>query len=287
MLKATIYNLDFFEQFLSIVNKFVQQCRFELSTKELNVYCLNRQVFPSSRLLLNTNVIKLNENQEVDLINICVRDVVALKSALSIVSQLEDAEGIEIGLDTVKYDNELLVKSIKYKSKKGSNFNLITIDYDVIKDLVTKDVVNNYDENWSFNINPIMLDIVQNKTSNIVNLDQVSIYIYPREENGPAIVNLASKKTSALNSITIPISDNSVGSLNGFKYEVNGIVIYPKEVAVHESAFRIFNILKTQDSADIHCSFNFASKFFYIKSKLKNDQYEINSRLYVGIANGK
>ena len=50
MLKATIHDLSMFENFLNIINRFVQQCEFDLHTDKVNVYCSNTRDFPSSRL---------------------------------------------------------------------------------------------------------------------------------------------------------------------------------------------------------------------------------------------
>lgn len=278
MLKATIHDLALFENFLGVINKFVQQCQFELDTKGVKVFCKNTQSFSSARLLLDTDVITLNEGQGVNNIKVCIRDVIAFKSAISIVEQLQNVIGIEIGLDTVEFNDELYVKNIRYKSKVGGSFNLITINFDVIKDFVSKDVSTKLKEDWSFNVNPKNLDIVQNRTNNIVNLEEVSVYIHPKMKDGPAIVELASKKSSAMNSIAIPISSESVGSLEGFGYD---------EIAIHESSFRIFNILKVTDEQNLRCAFNFENNVFYITSSLKVDDYTINSRLFIQMVKGK
>lgn len=278
MLKATIYDLALFENFLGVINKFVQHCQFVISTEKTDVFCKNPTSFASSRLLLNTNVIILNEGQDINKINICIRDIVAFKSAISIVSQVENVVGIEIGLETVGGGDEIFVKNIKYKSKKGGSFNLVTIDFDVIKEFISKDSSITLKDDWSFDIDPKLLDIVQNKTNNIVNLDEVSVYIKPKKPNGEVIVELASKKSTAMNSIAIPISNKSIGSLEKFAYD---------EIAIHESSFRIMNILKVNEAKDLHCIFNFENNVFFITSELKKDDYYIKSRLFIQMVKGK
>ena len=57
MLKATIHDLEMFENFLNVINRFVQQCEFDLHTDKVNVFCSNQRDFSSSRLLLDSNVI--------------------------------------------------------------------------------------------------------------------------------------------------------------------------------------------------------------------------------------
>ena len=278
MVKATIHDIKFFDNFLSIINKFVQQCQFELDTNEVNVYCKNPTNFSSARLLLKSDVITLNKNQKYDKVKICIRDVIAFKSAISIVEQIEEVESIEVNLDIVESEEEIFVKSIKYNSKKGGKFNLITIDVDVIKDFISKDSTAKLKQDWIFKINPKNLDIAQNRTNNIVNLDEVSVYLYPDYENNKAIIELSSKKSASINSVAIPISDSFEGSLKGFGYN---------EIAIHESSFRIFNILKASFKDELDCFFNCENNVFFITSKITSNEYYISSRLFVQMVKGK
>lgn len=278
MIKATIHDIKLFDNFLGIINKFVQQCQFILDTNGVKVYCKNPTNFSSARLLLDSDVISLNEKQDYTEVKICIRDVIAFKSAISIVEQVEDVNSIELILDTVNNIDEIFVKSIKYNSKDGGKFNLITIDFDVIRDFVSKDSTAKLSKDWKFNVDPKNLDIAQNRTNNIVNLDEVSVYIYPDEVTKKAIVELSSKKSAAINSVAIPISKTGEGSLEGFGY---------KEIAIHESSFRIFNILKTTDSNDIECFFNMENNIFFITSKISSNNYTIKSRLFIQMVKGK
>lgn len=129
MVKATIHDIKLFDNFLGIINKFVQQCQFILDTDGVKVYCKNPTNFSSARLLLDSDVISLNKKQELSEVKICIRDVIAFKSAISIVEQVENVNSIELNLDVVKSLDDTFVKSIKYNSKNGGKFNLITIDF--------------------------------------------------------------------------------------------------------------------------------------------------------------
>lgn len=278
MIKATIHDINLFDNFLGIINKFVQQCQFVLDTNEVNVYCKNPTSFSSARLLLKSDVITLNKNQKYESVKICIRDVIAFKSAISIVEQIEEVDSIEINLDVVETNNEVFIKSIKYNSKNGGKFNLITIDVDVIKDFISKDSTTVLKQDWKFKINPKNLDIAQNRTNNIVNIEEVSVYIYPDYENNKAILELSSKKSSSINSIAIPISDSFEGSLKGFGYN---------EIAIHESSFRIFNILKASQKDELNCFFNCDNNVFFITSKIISNSYYISSRLFVQMVKGK
>ena len=278
MVKATIHDIKLFDNFLGIINKFVQQCQFILDTDGVKVYCKNPTNFSSARLLLDSDVISLNKKQELSEVKICIRDVIAFKSAISIVEQVENVNSIELNLDVVKSLDDTFVKSIKYNSKNGGKFNLITIDFEVIRDFVSKNSTAVLKKDWRFNVDPKNLDIAQNRTNNIVNLDEVSVYIYPDEDTKKAIVELSSKKSASINSIAIPISETSEGSLNGFGYN---------EIAIHESSFRIFNILKTTDSNDIECFFNMENNIFFITSKISLNNYTIKSRLFIQMVKGK
>ena len=276
MLKAKIEDISLFENFLSIINKFVQQCQFVLTTEKVSVYCKNPNSFASARLLLDSNLMRLNEGQKYDKVNICIRDVIAFKSAISIVNTVEGVKEIEVQLDDVGSEENVSIKSIKYKSKNGGSFNLITIDFDVIKDFISKDTSVVLQKDWEFNVNPKNLDIIQNRTNNIVNMDEVSVYIYPK--NDKAIVELTSKKSAAINSIALPIADSYKGSLDEAEFN---------EIAIHESSFRIFNILKVTDENDINCFFNIANNVFFISSHIDSDDLYVKSRLFIQMVKGK
>ena len=288
MLTATIHDLAMFENFLNIINRFVQQCEFELHTNKVNVFCSNTRDYPSSRLLLDSDTISLDKNQNYDCVKIYIRDVMAFKSAISIIRDInEDLDSIQILLDDVKNEmtfddsEKILIKSIKYNSKKGGKFNLITVDKSVIVNYVSKELSRTLEKNLIFNINPKMLDILQNRTGNIVDSDEISIYIYPNKDKNEhnIILDLTSKKSSSTNQIALPISDDYSGSLEGFSYG---------EIVIHDSAFRILNILKATDSNDLKCFFNIENNVLFVESEIKSKNgYKIHSRLLAQMITGK
>ena len=288
MLKATINDLAMFENFLNVINRFVQQCEFELHTDKVNVFCTNTRDFPSSRLLLDSNTISLDKNQKYSEVKIYIRDVMAFKSAISIVRDInEDINSIQLSLDDVENDmgfddsEKVLIKSIKYNGKKGGKFNLITVDKSVIINYVSKELSRKLEKNLSFNINPKNLDILQNRTGNIVDSDEISVYIYPNKDKNEhnIILDLSSKKSSATNQIALPISDDYSGSLEGFTYE---------EIVIHDSAFRILNILRTTKEEDLKCFFNIENNVLFVESEITSkDGFNIHSRLLVQMITGK
>ena len=197
----------------------------------------------------------------------------------------EQLNEIQISLEDVEnelaYDEneKILVKSIKYKGKNGGKFNLITVDKSVILNYISKELTKKLEKNLIFNIIPKNLDILQNKTNNIVNISEVSVYIYPDEDNNNIVLDLTSKQSSSTNSISLPISNSYEGSLEGFPY---------KEIAIHESAFRILNILRTADEENLKCFFNIENNVFFIESKIYSEnKYQIHSRLLVQMIKGK
>lgn len=288
MLKATINDLAMFENFLNVINRFVQQCEFELHTDKVNVFCTNTRDFPSSRLLLDSNTISLDKNQKYSEVKIYIRDVMAFKSAISIVRDInEDINSIQLSLDDVENDmgfddsEKVLIKSIKYNGKKGGKFNLITVDKSVIINYVSKELSRKLEKNLSFNINPKNLDILQNRTGNIVDSDEISVYIYPNKDKNEhnIILDLSSKKSSATNQIALPISDDYSGSLEGFAYE---------EIVIHDSAFRILNILRTTKEEDLKCFFNIENNVLFVESEITSkDGFNIHSRLLAQMITGK
>lgn len=286
MLKATIHDLEMFENFLNIINRFVQQCEFDLYTDKVNVFCSNQRDFSSSRLLLDSDVITLNKDQKINNVKIYIRDVIAFKSAISIIRDVDDTNEITIFLDDVENDivygdgeESILIKSIKYKGKKGGKFNLITVDKSVISNYISKELSRTLDKDLVFNIIPKNLDILQNKTNNIVNISEVSVYIYPDEAQNNIILDLNSKMSSSTNNISLPISNGYTGSLDGFPY---------KEIAIHESAFRILNILRTTDENNLRCFFNIENNVFFIESEIfSKKNFKVHSRLLVQMIKGK
>lgn len=276
MIKAKIANITFFDNFLSIINKFVPQCQFIVSKEKTSAYCKNPSSFASSRLLLDTNILTLDQTSKYDSATICIRNIIAFKSALSIVKEVEDIKELTLDLDEVEIDNAAVVKSIKYKSNKGGSFNIITIDFDVIKEFVSKDAQIKLQQDWIFNVNTRNLDLMQSKTNGIVNLDDVSVYIYPKDDK--AIIELTSKKSASVNSIALPLADSFKGSLDNADF---------KEIAIHESSFRIFNILKVVDPNDIICFFNIENNIFFVTSVLKADNLYVKSRLFIQMVKGK
>ena len=102
--------------------------------------------------------------------------------------------------------------------------------------------------------------------------------LYPDYENNKAIIELSSKKSASINSVAIPISDSFEGSLKGFGYN---------EIAIHESSFRIFNILKASFKDELDCFFNCENNVFFITSKITSNEYYISSRLFVQMVKGK
>ena len=289
MLKATIHDLSMFENFLNIINRFVQQCEFELHTDKVNVFCMNTRDFSSARLLLDSNIITLNKNQTYDCVKIYIRDIMAFKSVISIVKEVENVDSIEIELNDIKNEvlfedsEKVLIKSIKYKSSNGGKFNLITVDKSVISNYISKELTNSLSKNLIFNIDPKNLDILQNKTGNVINTEEVSVYIYPlndeKTKKKNIILSLESKELSSCNSISLPIANTYEGDLNNCSY---------KEIAIHESSFRILNILRVTKKEDLNCFFNVKNNIFLIESKISSkDNYYIHSRLLIQMIKGK
>lgn len=288
MLKATIHDLAMFENFLNVINRFVQQCEFELHTDKVNVFCTNTRDFPSSRLLLDSDTISLDKNQEYDTVKIYIRDVMAFKSSISIVRELNEEEtSIQLLLDDIKNDTtfnegeKVLIKSIKYNGKNGGKFNLITVDKSVIINYVSKELSRKLEKNLIFNINPKNLDILQNRTGNIVDSDEVSVYIYPNKNKNEhnIILDLTSKKSTSTNQIALPISNDYKGSLEGFSYD---------EIVIHDSAFRILNILKVSDEKHLNCFFNIENNVLFVESEITSkNNYKIHSRLLAQMITGK
>ena len=277
MIKIEVHNLKAFENFLMIAGKFVQQGQLVITKEKSSFYCKNPKEFSTSRLLLDTNLLTINKNEEIDLIKICIRDIIAFRSSISIIDNVEQVETATLLVEEfLTTDNEYVGKSIQYKGK--TKFKLISVDFQVIEQYISKELSVSLNENWAFNIDPVRLDIIQNRTGNIVNVkDDVSVYLYTDDETKNVMVDLNAKHATYVNHIALPIAEESTG----------GLPDHMKEVAIHESSFRLMNILRVTDKNDLHCAFSEDYNVFLINSELKQDSYYIKSRLLISIIKGK
>lgn len=246
-----------------------------------SLYCKNTKDFSTSRLLLDTNSLTLENNNISDTIKICLRDITAFRSSINILQTVEQVNEAVLDIDVIPENGEYFAKTIEYKNK--AKFKLISVDFQVIEQFVSKDLETTLDETWSFFIDPARLDIIQNRTGNIVNVqDDVSVYFYGQVDEETkekqVIIDLNSRKSSYINSIALPIADDFTGSL-------------PKdlpEVAIHESSFRLLNILRVTEKQNLKCFFNTQFNIFFVESKIKNEEnFYIKSRLILGIIKGK
>ena len=278
MLKIKIHDLKKFENFLTIAGKFVQQGQLIVSKEKTCFFAKNQQEFSNSRLLLYTNVLTTDNTDNI--IKICLKDLSAFKSSISIVQTVENINELILNIEqTIAPDNTYFAKKISYTGK--TKFKLVCVDAQIIEQYISKDLEVKLNRSWEFNIDPLKLDIIQNRTGSIVNVkDDVSIYIGQNTDTHEVFVNLAAKTSSFVNSFSLPISDNYTGSLTT---ESN-------DVAITESSFRLMNILRVTDKKDINCFFDDEYNVFCITSKLgpsKEDKYFIISKVLMNIVKGK
>jgi len=277
MIKTNIKSLHLFEQFLMVASKFVQQGQLIITKEKSSLFCKNTQDFATSRLLLDTNTLVIDSSESIDSITVCIRDINALKSSISIIQTVEMIDSCILELEDVpNIEGELTAKTIRYNGK--AKFKLITVDFQIVEKYVSKELNIQLTKDWEFYINPINLDILQNRTSSIVNVtDEVSIYIYPDQTKHNVMVDLSSRQANYMNSIALPISDTYTGMLT------NKL----SEVAVHESAFRLFNILKVSGEKALPCFFNNQYNVFFVSSEINENSFWIKSRLLSQIIKGK
>lgn len=253
-----------------------------INKESSSLYCKNTKDFSTARLLLDTNALVLDENVEHEFIKICLRDINAFRSSINIITIVEQKnEAILNVAESIGDNNIVYAKYIEYKGK--TKFKLISVDPQVIEQFISTDLKTELPENWSFNIDPSRLDIIQNRTGNIVNTqDDVSIYIYPEyceeTETTRVIVDLNARKSTYINSIALPIAEESNGELPEDT----------KEIAIHESSFRLMNILRTNKSEDLYCFYSCKYNIFFIRSMVQNEEgFWIKSRLMLGAIKGK
>ena len=276
MIKVTIHNLKSFETFLSVACKFVQQGQLVITKEKCSLYCKNLKDFSSARLLLDTNLLTINTDQSLDIIKVCLRDISAFRSSIDIINLVENKNQAELELEEQQEENEYFAKTINYNGK--AKFKLITIDLQVIEQYISTELKQQISiKDWEFNIDPARLDIIQNRTNNIVNVqDDVSVYLYGKDNQ--VMVDLTAKKSNYINRIALPISEQYIGKLPDDL----------SEVAIHESSFRILNILRVTNQEDLKCFFTSEFNLFMVESQLNMEQnYWIKSRLLIGIIKGK
>ena len=277
MIKVKIHDLKAFENFLMIAGKFIQQGKLIITKTMSSMYCKNQKEFSTARLLLDTNLITLNDNETINNIKICIRDITAFRSSISIIQTVDEINTAVLELEEIKtVDGDIFAKSINYNGK--TNFKLISVDFQVIEQYVSKELSVNLSKTWEFNINPTRLDIIQNRTGNIVNVkDDVSIYFKADTKTKEVLIDLNAKASTYMNKIALPIATTYKGSLPDNM----------PEVAIHESSFRLLNILRVTDENNLTCFFNDEYNLFFIESKLEQSNYYIKSRLLISIIKGK
>lgn len=260
MVKVKIKNLKSFENFLTVAGKIVQQGELIIRKDFSSLYCKNTRDFSTARLLLDTNAIIIDEKESIDLIKICLKDITALRSSINIIQIVEQVNEAELQLEEVMDEDEYYARLIKYDGK--AKFKLITIDIKIIEPYVSKDITVELNPCWKFYINPVNLDIIQNRTGNIVNVQEdVSVYLTKNEQN-QVVIDLASKNANYINSISLPIADTCTGKL-------------PDSmpcVAIHDSTLRLLNILKVTEENALECFFDDNYNIFYISSMIELDR---------------
>lgn len=278
MLKIKVHDLKKFENFLTIAGKFVQQGQLIVSDRMTYFFAKNQQEFSNSRLLLYTDVLTTDSSDNT--IKICLKDISALRSSISIVQAVENINTLILDVQqNISTDNTYFAKKLIYSGK--AKFKLVCVDAQIIQQYISKDLQVKLNKSWEFNIDPVKLDIIQNRTGNIVNVkDDVSIYIGQNTETNQVYVNLAAKTSSFVNSFSLPIADSYKGSLNT---ESN-------DVAIIESSFRLMNILRVTEKNNINCFFDDEYNVFCITSHIGPDddnKYFIISKVLMNIVKGK
>lgn len=280
MVNVNVKDIKGLEYFLTVINKFAPNCLFNISKERTEIFCKNSVDFASSRFDAISDLLTIDEKCKYDNIMLCIRDITAFKSALNIVTQIEP-EKTEMVLNVeeiITPEQEVYGSKIVYKGK--SKFSLITVDRDVIETYISQPVKADIDADmvWRFHIDPYKLNIVQNQTNTIVNLDtDVSVYFEENKETGEVVCMLASKKTNYNNEVTIPIADSYEGNLDNVKVDI----------CISDSSFRIANILKVTSSNNLICSFNDRYNFLKFDSFIKEENYFIKSTVITGIVKGK
>ena len=283
MIKIKIHDLKSFENFLGVASRFVQQGQIIVRKEYSSLYCKNTKDFSSCRLLLDTNTLTLDAEEKVDELKICLRDIPAFRSSVNIIQIVEQLNTVNLFVEEFADPDGLFAKFIQYKGK--TKFKLISVDFQVIEQFVSKALeATDIPQTWKFNIDPVRLDIIQNRTGTIVNVkDDVSVYFYSElndETNENMVfIDLNSKSSTYINHIALPVAETAIGNLPADM----------PEVAIHESAFRILNILRVSNKDDLSCYFSDKYNIFFINSKTVDTEtkYWIKSQLLVQVIKGK
>jgi len=223
-----------------------------------------------------------------------VRDIMALKSAIAIAKatmpedtpkeKQNELSVILRGESDLSDSKVFMVNELIYAATGGGSFSVKAIGVDIISDFVSKDVSTDIKADCKFNVNVKNLDILQNKTSALIKLEDVNKFIY--EKKGKIVMELnkiaGEDSTKYTNSISLPIATSYEGeSLVNLTGAADEAGQKSKPIFIAESSFRIFNILKVMDSNDIVCSVLMKFKALIVDSHVNEDDYFINSRLLI------
>lgn len=280
MIRLTVKNVKEFENFLSIISKFTSQCELNIYQDKCEVYCKNLNEYSSARFDVITNLIFINNEQKYNCIKLCIRDINALRSSMNIISLVQpDKEQISLNIEEIiTPEKEIYGRKISYNGK--AKFNLITIDRQIIENYIGNIIKADIESDiiWSFNIDPKKLDIIQNRTNSIINMDDVSVYIHDNDQK-EVICSLMAKQSSYNNSISIPIADSFTGTIDSIRNVL--------DLCISGSSFRLINILKVTNSDHLKGSYNKKYNFFRFDSDITKDNFYIKSRVLVNIVKGK
>ena len=280
MIEIKVKNIVGLIEFLTIVNKFAPQCLFNVSKEKTEIFCKNQAVYNSSRFDTITDLVTIDEKSKYDKVMLCIRDINAFKDALNIVTLVEEeTNSITLNVEEIiTPEQEVYGRKIAYKGK--AKFSLITVDRDVIQSFISQAVKTDIESDivWSFYINPFKLDVIQNRTGNIVDKEnEVSIYFDINKETNEVECALIAKKSTYNNDITIPIADSYEGSLDNVNLDI----------CLSEPSFKIANILRVGGETDLKCSYNSRYNFLKFDSAIVEEDYYIKSTVITGIVKGK
>lgn len=276
--KIKIEDIKSVIKFITTVMRYVDRGKFELTKTECHLFCKNpSDQYSNTRLLLKTNLMHLDESSDITSLSISLNDFTSLKSSLSVIDVVEkqNTNDLSVLIDILYavVNDQYIATDLIYKNK--ATLKLKTVNPDILTNYLSADLRGDIVGDWEFNLNPVNWTILLSKTSNIVNYDISSIYLFPKDQQ--VIVEIASRNSEYCNSVGLPIADKFTGNLP----------TNLPEIAISEPFFRMLNLLQVTDENCIKIKFNNQNKVFISESIDKQNDYFISCIFMCRILVGK
>lgn len=254
-MKLAVKNVKGFELFLKSIIKIIpsmdEGCKFTVTNKETKVNILNGS--RSVRAFFTTDALTTVSDKKIEF---CFKNIATLIKSISLISNIEDEDEVELDFTGtfLKYEN-----SVKFKLK--------TCKDDDVRMYMTEERKTKLDPVFSFETSPLQIKRVLDNVNICGNTD-AKLYL-SKNENDEVLAEVDDKTSEYSNSVGIPISDEIDGDIN-------------EVICIFLDNFALFNIVP---SDEISVTYN-KQKVLVVESEMDYDDITIKMDMITSTAKG-